>query len=329
MPPYFFKPMLATLTEDYFSSHDWLYEHKFDGVRCIASKIAGQVRLFSRNKRLMNREYPELVAALQAQAADNFIIDGEIIAKGRNGQADFQALQSRINLLDPAKIAQERHEIKIAFCIFDLLYLGQHDLRPLPLLSRKKYLKQLLDYNRLLVYTAHRTGNGRKFFQQACKLHWEGLIVKRANSPYVSRRSTDWLKFKCIMQQELVIGGYTAPQGSRQHFGALLVGYYIGRKLHYAGKVGTGFSQTTLQFLAQKMAPLKTDHCPFSGLVTPSLTPIQWVKPRLVAEFQFAEWTRDQHLRVGRYKGLRIDKNAHLVVRETPKRIGATHAKNH
>ncbi|HLB40472.1 MAG TPA: non-homologous end-joining DNA ligase, partial [Candidatus Babeliales bacterium] len=291
--PRFIKPMLATLTSDYFASPEWLYEHKFDGIRCIASKQAGQVRLFSRNRRLMNQTYPELVAALQAQTADNFIVDGEIIASGPTGTADFQALQSRINLLDPVKLATERRKIKIAFCIFDLLYLAGHDLRPLPLLSRKKYLKQLLKYNQRLIYTTHRTGDGLKFFQQACKLHWEGLIVKRSASPYVSRRSTDWLKFKCIMQQELVIGGYTAPQGARQHFGALLVGYYQADKFKYAGKVGTGFSQATLQFLAQKMTPLETDHCPFGDprAVPAGRSQITWLKPKLVAEFQFAEWT--------------------------------------
>ncbi len=325
LQPTFIKPMLATLTTDYFSSPDWIYEHKFDGIRCIATKKNGRVSLMSRNDRIINNEYPEIVAALEKQSADNFIIDGEVVATAK-GLSDFELLQSRINLKNTQEITSKIKLIPITFCIFDLLYMDGYDVRHLPLLERKKLLKKLLLYNKLLLYTQHQVGNGIEFFKKACKAKWEGAIAKKADSIYESRRSRNWLKFKCIMQQELVIGGYTEPRGERKKFGALLVGYFKGKKFMYAGKVGTGFDFATINLLYKKMHPLEIKKCPFENYDL-SDRGVHWIKPHLVAEFQFAEWTRSGKLRVGRYKGLRTDKAAHLVVKEIPKALPGIHKK--
>ena len=298
--PSFVKPMLATLTKKYFSANDWVYEHKFDGERCLAFKKNGVVTLKSRNDKKMNSIYPELVAALTKQAADNFIIDGEIVSLNKKGVSDFELLQGRINVHETSKVAHKQHNIAIKYCIFDVMYLDGHDVRSLTLLERKKLLKKLLHYNKLLSYTDHVVGKGIPLFKKACKLHWEGVIAKRSDSVYVGKRSRDWLKFKCIMKQELVIAGYTAPQGSRRYFGALLVGYYDKKNLIYAGKVGTGYSQETLALLGKKLEKLKTSTCPFDSY-DKSIKNITWVRPLLVAEFQFAQWTNAGRLRVGRY----------------------------
>jgi len=317
--PSFMPPMLATLTDDYFSSKEWLYEHKFDGERCIAFKKNGIVTLKSRNRNIKNKNYPELVAALTKQAADNFIIDGEIISKNKRGVSDFELLQGRINLREPGRA---KKKVVITYCVFDLLYLDGYDTRALPLTTRKMLLKNLLSYSKIITYTRHVLRNGLLFFKKACKLRWEGLIAKRIDSTYVGKRSRDWLKFKCIMQQELVIAGYTAPQGSRSSFGALLVGYYNkAGKLVYAGKVGTGFSEETLTMLGKKLQRLQRASCPFTAYTGPERN-VHWVKPILVAEFQFAQWTSAGRLRVGRYKGLRDDKSAKDVVKESPRTIG-------
>ncbi len=315
--PTFIDPMLATLTAHYFSSKDWIYEHKFDGERCLAFKKNGKVTLKSRSNKEMNEEYPDLVKQLTEQHADNFAIDGEIVALNKNGLSDFQLLQGRINLRSIAKVSKKELVIPIYYRIFDLVYVDGYDIRDLPLLVRKAILQKLLNYNEVLTYSEHSSTNGLKFFQEACKLHWEGLIAKRSQSPYVGKRSPDWLKFKCIMEQELVIIGYTDPKGSRTDFGALLVGYYDGKRLLYAGKVGTGFSEVTLRMLGAKLRKLQISTCPASNY-SESTAGIHWVKPELVAEFKFAEWTKANRLRTPRYKGLRDDKAAKDVIKETP-----------
>lgn len=318
--PTFVKPMLATLTEDYFSSKDWLYEHKFDGERCLAFKKNGKVTLKSRNNNSMNVSYPEIVTALVQQSANNFIIDGEIVAVSKKGMSDFESLQSRIHVLDISKVKEKEELVHVAYCIFDILYVDGYDICKLPLLDRKKILKKLLKYNNFLIYTEHRIGDGLSFFKKACALHWEGIIAKRCESLYVNKRSSDWLKFKCIMQQELIIVGYTEPKGSRKYFGALLVGYYDHDKLMYAGKVGTGYTEETLEMIGKKLKKIEIATCPLNDY-DESKKGAHWVKPVLVAEFRFAQWTKAGRLRVGRYKGLRDDKKAQDVVRESPKSI--------
>lgn len=316
--PLFMPLMLATLTDEYFSKETWIYEQKFDGERCLAIKKNGKVYLVSRNHKSMNAEYPELVQAFERQNADNFIVDGEIIAPDAKGVSDFQLLQGRLHLTKLARIESRAKHVPISLCIFDVMYAGGYDLRRLPLLSRKKILKKLLTFNKTLVYTKHKVGNGIQFFKEACRLHWEGLIAKRADSEYVGVRSPNWLKFKCIMKQELVIAGFTEPKGSREYFGALLVGYYKNDKLMYAGKVGTGYTEEILKVLGKRLQKLEVKKCPFANY-DESIKGVHWVKPQIVGEFQFAQWTKGGKLRVGRYKGLRDDKSARDVVKETPK----------
>jgi DNA ligase D-like protein (predicted ligase) len=317
--PDFIQPMLATLTKDYFSSSDWIYEHKFDGVRCLAFKKKGKVRLMSRNNHTMNAEYPELVKALEAQKADDFIIDGEIIALDKKGVSDFQLLQSRMNLKNSDAVKLHETKTPIYYRIFDIMYVDGYDTRDLPLLARKSILEKLLNYTKMLTYSDHRSPNGIAYFKEACKKHWEGLIAKRSDSVYTGTRSPSWLKFKCVVGQELVIGGYTQPKGSRSDFGALLVGYYQDGKLMYAGKVGTGYSEDVLNFLGKKLRAREVKTCPFSNY-TESTAGVYWVKPNLVGEFKFAQWTQANKLRVGRYQGLREDKDAKDVVKETAKK---------
>lgn len=315
--PTFVLPMLAVLSKKYFSSDEWVFEHKFDGERCLAFKKNGKVKLMSRNKKEMNTEYPELVQALQEDKADNYIIDGEIVAL-KEGLSSFELLQSRINLRVSESIKQKEKEIPIHYMIFDVMYVDGYDVQALPLLARKSILEKLITYNDMLEYSRLGFTEGEAFFKKACKLHWEGLIAKKIDSPYVGKRSPSWLKFKCLEGQEFVIGGYTDPQHSRSYFGALLVGYFDDGKFMYAGKVGTGFSEETLAMLAKKMKPLEIQKCPFSNY-DESTRGVHWIKPKLVADFKFANWTNAGRLRVPRYKGLRTDKAAKDVVKEVPK----------
>ena len=181
--PTFVKPMLATLTKDYFSSKDWIFEHKFDGERCLAFKKNGVVRLMSRNEKVMNDEYPELVQALTQQKADNFIIDGEIVAL-KKGLSSFELLQQRINLHAKESIKEKEKEIPVEYRIFDCMYVDGYDIRDLPILARKEILAKLIVFNKILTFSEHRFTEGLKFFKEACALHWEGLIAKKIDSPY-------------------------------------------------------------------------------------------------------------------------------------------------
>lgn len=314
--PSFMKPMLATLTQKYFSDKNWIFEPKFDGERCLAFKKQGKVNLLSRNNLNINNVYPELVTTLEKQGADNFIIDGEIVAM-KNGVSDFQVLQERINLRNSLEVKEIISRVPVVYCIFDLVYVAGYDVCNLPLYARKELLLNLLNYNSLLFYTNHKIEDGIGSYRMACGKRWEGVIAKKFDSTYVHVRSNNWLKFKCSYEQELVIGGYTNPKGERKHFGALLVGYYEKDQLKYAGKVGTGFDQDTLKMLGNRLKNLEIKECPFSNYQG-SKKDIHWVKPHLVAEFKFAQWTESGKLRVPRYKGLRPDKGAKEVVKEVP-----------
>ncbi|HWA53597.1 MAG TPA: non-homologous end-joining DNA ligase [Solirubrobacterales bacterium] len=306
----FGEPMKAKLTERRFSDPAWLFERKLDGVRAIAIKSGGEVRLLSRTGRSLVA-YPELVEALAADAAEEFVADGEIVAFA-GAQTSFARLQGRMQIQDPEQA--RRTGIPVFLYLFDLLYFDGHDLRQLPLRKRKGLLRRALAFADPIRYTTHRNEHGEQYYREACAKGWEGLIAKRADSPYASRRSGDWLKFKCSREQELVIGGFTPPQGSRQRFGALLVGYYEGNDLRYAGKVGTGFTERVLADLGARLERLRTDRSPFSDGGLPREA--RWVRPELVGQFGFSEWTGDGKLRHPRYLGLRDDKRPREVVRE-------------
>ena len=298
--------MKAVLWDEPFSDPDWIFERKLDGVRCVAHRDGNGVRLVSRTDRSMNGDYPELVEALQAEPCDDYVIDGEVVAFDSRGITSFSRLQRR-----------HREPVAIFYYVFDLLRLGREDVRELPLRERKAILRQALRFEGHVRFSPHRNEHGEQLFRDACRKGLEGLMAKRAGSPYRATRSSDWRKLKCHAEQELVIGGYTAPQGSRTDFGALLVGYFEDGRLSYAGKVGTGFDRATLRELGARLRKLERDDPPFV-YVHPIPRGTHWVEPELVGQIAFTEWTRDGRLRHPRDLGLRTDKPAADVVRERP-----------
>ena len=219
-----------------------------------------------------------------------------------------------------------RRRVPVFYYVFDLLYTGGQDIRRRPLLERKELLLEHLSFAGPIRFTEHRQGDGVAYFEEACRQRWEGLIAKRADAPYRAGRSKDWLKFKCENSQELVIGGFTDPQGSRTHFGALLLGYYDQQgRLVYAGKVGTGFNEATLASLGGSLSELERKEPPFDPALLPRPSDggpprrgVHWVEPKLVAQVGFTEWTEAGQLRHPRYLGLRDDKDPSAVVRELP-----------
>jgi DNA ligase D-like protein (predicted ligase) len=297
--------MKAVLTDDRFSDPDWIYERKLDGIRCIAVRDGDEVSLLSRNDLSLNSRYPELVQAVAGQRCKRFAVDGEVVAFA-GSQTSFSALARR----------RERH-VRLFLYAFDLLWLDGEDLRGQPLRARKRLLRERIDWRGELRLTPHRNGDGVAFFEDACRKGWEGLIAKRADSAYAAARSRDWLKFKCEQGQEMVIGGYTPPQGSREEFGALLLGYYDDSgTLLYAGKVGTGFDGATLRDLGRRLRALRRDAPAFADAGAIRERGATWVEPQLVAQLGFTEWTRHGRLRHPRFLGLRFDKPASKVVRE-------------
>jgi bifunctional non-homologous end joining protein LigD len=303
-PPRGSDAMKAVLTDARFSDPDWIFERKLDGIRCIALSTADGVRLRSRNDLSLDGRYPEIVRALEARGGPPCALDGEIVAF-EGTQTSFAALSRRA-----------RAPVPVFFYVFDVLWLDGFDVRPLPLLTRKRLLRATVTFDDPLRLTTHRNEQGAELFAQACRKGWEGLIAKRAASPYSATRSKDWLKLKCEHGQELVIGGYTAPRGARTEFGALLLGTYDGAELRYAGKVGTGFDQATLRELGAQLRALRQDTAPFAGAAEIRERDATWVRPELVAQVGFTEWTRDGRLRHPRFLGLRDDKAARDVVRE-------------
>jgi bifunctional non-homologous end joining protein LigD len=303
-PPRTAGAMKAVLTDERFSDPNWVYERKLDGIRCIAIRDANSLHLLSRNDLPQNARYPELVEALTAERCEQFAIDGEVVA--------FDGSQTSF-----AKLAQRhQHYVPVFLYVFDILWLEGHDVRPLPLRTRKRLLKNALQFHGNVRWTQYRNRDGEELFKEACRKGWEGLIAKRAESPYVTTRSKDWLKFKCEHGQELVIGGYTEPHGSRVEFGALLIGYYREGRFEYAGKVGTGFDTETLHELGSQLRALKRADSPFADPQAIKERQVTWVEPEVVAQVGFTEWTRDGRLRHPRFLGLRDDKAAQEVVRE-------------
>ena len=313
--PDWFEPELATLTRDRFSDPAWFYERKLDGERCLAFRDGGELRLMTRNRKIVSSTYPELVEAFLAQQADDFVLDGEVVAFS-DGQTRFAQLQQRMQVARPS--AELLRTVPVQYYLFDVLWADGTDLRRQPLRERNQRLHELLDFADPLRYTEHRVGDGVEFYSEACRLGWEGLIAKRADAPYVAGRTKDWLKFKCENNQEFVIGGYTDPRGSRIGFGALLLGVYDSDgQLVYAGKVGTGFNEQTLHRLYDELSELEQDRSPFDR-GSPRQAGVHWVKPRLVGQVGFSEWTTAGELRHPRFQGLRRDKSPADVIREVP-----------
>jgi bifunctional non-homologous end joining protein LigD len=311
---------LATLAKEAPPGEDWLHEIKFDGYRMVCRIDHGRVKLISRNHRDWTERLIALAAAARPISAKTAILDGEVVAMRPDGTSDFQDLQNAF---------QEGRADKLHYYFFDLLHLDGRDLTNATLENRKRLLADLLNRSTLpatLHLSDHVAGRGPAFFKQACKMHLEGIISKRRDRPYRPGRGYDWLKIKCAESAEFVIGGYSAPTGARKGFGALLVGYHdAGGRLIYAGRVGTGFDDRTLEALLRRLQRLRRQQSPFEDLQTPhhksrwragNSGKAFWVKPILVAQVRFGGWTRDGLLRHPSFQGLREDKPAAAVTRE-------------
>ncbi|MGH2675961.1 MAG: non-homologous end-joining DNA ligase, partial [Actinomycetota bacterium] len=259
--PAWVQPMLATLTDRRFSDPDWLFERKLDGVRMLAFRRDRTVRLLSRNRKDLSSAYPEVVESLAGQDAEDLVVDGEVVAFDR-GQTSFAKLQGRLGLRDPRRARDTG--IPVFYYCFDLLHLDGHDLTRLPVRRRKALLRRAERFRDPLRFLPHRLEHGERYHREACGKGWEGVIAKRGSAPYTHGRSGDWLKLKCVADQELVIGGFTDPKGSRTGFGALLVGHFEDDELAYAGKVGTGYNTELLRDLRRELDGLVRDDPPFT-----------------------------------------------------------------
>jgi len=286
--PDWLEPMAATLTQERFAGPEWIFEQKFDGIRLIAFKQGRDVRLLSRNRLPQNASYPAVVAGLEGLPVRDVILDGE--ATGVWGKAG-----------------------RVAYHVFDILWLDGRDLTKLPQVERRKVLSTLrLRAPMELVPWL----DGDKPWEQACARGWEGVIAKRRDAPYEHRRSKHWLKMKCEASQELVVGGFTDPQGTRAGLGALLVGYFEGDDFVFAGKVGTGFDTRMLLDLRARLNALEIPKAPFTKAVGLPRVRAHWVRPEVVVQVAFIEWTVHGKLRHSRVLGVRSDKSARQVVRE-------------
>jgi bifunctional non-homologous end joining protein LigD len=302
--------MLATLTDAAFDDAGWIFEDKYDGFRMVAKIEDGKVTLYSRNGKIISNNYIEVAKALEGVKADA-VIDGELVALDKNGISHFQLLQNAL-----------RHEAKLLYCAFDLMFCDGKDLRGLTLLERKKHLKEILPRHKLVSLSRHRKEEGKAFFEEAKRQGLEGIMAKRADSKYLSGVRTDnWLKIKTSKRQEAVIAGFTAPRRTRPFFGALALAVREKNGWRYIGHVGTGFSHQTLEELHGKLKKLKAGKSPFAGRVKDEAV-TTWVKPSLVAEVKFTEWTTKGEMRHPVYLGLRTDKRAEGVTRERERRRG-------
>jgi bifunctional non-homologous end joining protein LigD len=299
--------MLASLAERPFSDPDWLFEIKYDGVRILAARDGERVDLFGRAGQVFTGRYPEVVTALRALPLERFVLDGEVVALDENGRPSFQRLQNRMHLTRPADVERARSAVPVSAVFFDALALDGRDLRAVPLAERKACLALALPARGVIRAGEHVTGRGDDFYEAAAEQRLEGILAKRADSRYVGGRTRDWLKIKCHLRQEFVIGGWTDPQGTRGWFGALHLGVYDGDRLAYVGKVGTGFDETSLRRLWDRLQPLGRARSPFD-VGTPAGRGHHWVEPRLVADVRFTEWTEEGGVRHPAFLGLREDK---------------------
>ncbi len=310
--------MLATLVDAPFDDDDWLFEVKWDGFRALCTvHTDGRVELRSRNDKDLLAKFPELEDLGAAFDTRPVIVDGEIVSLDERGRSSFQRLQNRIESRRPKPHAGEG---TTAYAAFDLLYADGRDLRGEPLEERKAMLERMIVPGHHAIYSKHVVGRGKELFTLAKREELEGIIGKRRDSTYQSRRSRDWVKIKAVHEQEFVIGGWTEPRGSRRYFGALLLGVYDGDDFVYVGHVGTGFSTALLGEIHKKLEPLEIKTSPFKGKLPKSNAPVHFVRPRLVAEVKFSEWTNDGYLRAPVFLGLRDDKPARAVIRERPTR---------
>jgi bifunctional non-homologous end joining protein LigD len=298
------QPMLATLADAAFDDPHWLFETKWDGFRMVACIEGGKVTLYSRNGKIISDSYQPVAKALEKVKQDA-VIDGELVALDAQGISRFQLLQNAL-----------RAEATLLYCVFDLMFLAHEDLRGLPLIERKERLRRVLPKHPLLSFSEHVPEHGTKYFKQAQTKGLEGIMAKRAGSLYRSgARSGDWLKIKTARRQEVVIVGFTAPRRSRPRFGSLVLAVREGQAWRYIGHVGTGFTHASLEELHRKLWALRTQSSPFRERVK-DWAVTTWVKPKLVGEVKFTEWTAAGEMRHPVFLGLREDKRSEDVVRE-------------
>jgi bifunctional non-homologous end joining protein LigD len=302
--PKHLQPMLATLIDAPFDGRDWVFESKWDGFRIVATIEKRSVTLYSRNGQIVSDKYMPIARALEKIKHDA-VIDGELVAIDAHGISRFQLLQNAL-----------RTAANLRYCIFDIMFLAGKDLRDLPLVDRKECLRTMLPKDPLLIYSEHLPEHGKRYFKEAQKAKLEGIVAKRAQSRYLSgSRSKDWLKIKTARRQEVVIVGFTEPRRTRQYFGALVLAVRSGNSWRYVGHVGTGFSQASLKSIHAKLLPLRARSSPFTQRVKDEAV-TTWVKPKLIAEVRFSEWTDAGEMRHPAFLGLREDKKAMDVVLE-------------
>jgi len=301
------QPQLATLTDEVFDNDDWVFETKYDGYRALIQINKGKVDIVSRNNLSFNSKYPELVKSFGIIEND-VILDGEIVVEDKDGKSRFQWLQYYM---------ENPGAGKLKCYVFDILYFNGFDLTPLELLQRKRILEALLPKSEDIIYSKHIVGKGTKALKEAEKAEGEGLIAKKVTSKYLlNKRSKDWLKIKITKEQEMVVGGFTDPQGGRMGFGSLLLGYYEDGKFIYSGKCGTGFNEASLKDMHKKLKALEIDKSPFT--VKPKERGAHWVEPELVAQIKYTEWTETGSMRHPVFLALRNDKDPKDVTREKP-----------
>jgi bifunctional non-homologous end joining protein LigD len=311
--PDFAPLMLATLAKHAFSDPAWVFEPKLDGQRSLLWRRSSTVRLITRNAKDCTSHYPDLAEAILRNDTAPLIADGEIVAF-RGEITSFSRLQERMQNARPS--AAQIAAVPVVFYLFDLIWFDGYDLSALPLLARKSALRHAIAFEDPIRFSEHLDEDGEVAFRAACEKGWEGIIAKRASSPYTHARSNDWLKFKCVNEQEFVVVGWTEPHGTRSGLGALLVGYHEDGELRYGGKVGTGFGERELAMLTRRLGPLEQPAPPVADTKGLSRNGVHWVRPELVAQVGFGEWTPDGKLRHPRYLGLRDDKRPEQVVRE-------------
>jgi bifunctional non-homologous end joining protein LigD len=302
-----FSPMLATPAEKPFSDPAWLFELKWDGMRILAAIRDGKCELMSRRGRDVTTQFPELAVLPRRIAASEAILDGEIVVLDADGRSNFERMQRRMHVAAPSPGLLEKEPV--ACYLFDILFCDGFDLRAAPLIERKELLKRLLNPGDPLRYSDHVREKGEGLFRLASEQGLEGIVGKRIRSPYTAGRSSDWVKIKSTREVDAVVGGFTAPRGGREHFGALLIGLYEkpgGNRLHWAGAVGSGFTGESQREVWSKLEKLTTGDCPFEP-PPETQEKATWVKPELVARVRFTEWTSGRHLRAPVFLGLRDD----------------------
>lgn len=314
-----YTPMTATLVGTPFDHPDWIFEPKFDGLRVIAYFDGRAITLVSRNNKPQEGMFPDVAAALRQALARPTVVDGEVVCFDDEGRTSFRVLQQRFHLLDPSEIGSRAERYPSSIFLFDLLWLDGRDLTDEPLLRRKQLLQNAVGWSDRVRWTEFHEEYGTKLFHDACRRGDEGIVGKLTSSRYVGRRDAAWVKIKCLGRQEFVVGGFTDPQRSRVGLGALLVGYYEHDRLAYAGKVGTGYTHEVLLDLRRRLGSLEQVDSPFKVGHPPAGPGVHWVKPELVADVAFAEWTTSGLLRQPRFEGLRSDKDPRECRRERPR----------